>query len=113
MKKKRSRHSWFDKSKKSSYRTFFLFHRKVALLILNCDAHCSLFQEVSRNPNLTEDDAAVLVAAHIKSKQPKNYGYYRVGAIRDLGGSHKLTPKMDPQLRLVSRQLDCLNIKRQ
>ena len=43
----------------------------------------------------------MLVAAHIKSKQPKNYGYYRVGAIRDLGGSHKLTPKMDPKLRVV------------
>ena len=61
------------------------------------------FQEVSRNPVLSEDDAAMLVAAHIKSKQPKNYGYYRVGAIRDLGGSHKLTPKMDPKLRVVRR----------
>lgn len=60
------------------------------------------FQEVSRNPDLSENDAAMLAAAHIKSKQPKNYGYYRVGAIRDLGGSHKLTPKMDPKLRVVS-----------
>lgn len=59
---------------------------------------------MSRNPSLSEDDAAVLVAAHIKAKQPKNYGYYRVGAIRDLGGSHKLTPKMDPNLRLVGLQ---------
>ena len=57
---------------------------------------------MSRNPDLSEDDAAMLVAAHIKSKQPKNYGYYRVGAIRDLGGSHKLRPKMDPKLRVVS-----------
>lgn len=57
---------------------------------------------MSRNPDLSEDDAAMLVAAHIKAKQPKNYGYYRVGAIRDLGGSHKLTPKMDSKLRLVS-----------
>lgn len=65
----------------------------------------SFIKEVSRNPNLTEDEAAVLVAAHIKSKQPKNYGYYRVGAIRDLGGSHKLTPNMDPQLRLIYEEL--------
>jgi len=62
----------------------------------------SAFQEVSRNPELSEDDAAKLVAAHIKSKQPKNYGYYRVGAIRDIGGSHKLRPKMDSKLRVVS-----------
>lgn len=65
----------------------------------------SFIKEVSRNPNISEDDAAMLVAAHIKSKQPKNYGYYRVGAIRDLGGSHKLTPKMDPQLRLIYEEL--------
>lgn len=43
----------------------------------------------------------MLVAAHIKSKQPKNYGYYRVGAIRNIGGSHKLRPKMDSKLRVV------------
>ena len=63
---------------------------------------CFAFQEVSRNPDLSEDDAAMLVAAHIKSKQPKNYGYYRVGAIRNMGGSHKLRPKMDSKLRVVS-----------
>jgi len=65
----------------------------------------SAFQEVSRNPELSEDDAAKLVAAHIKSKQPKNYGYYRVGAIRDIGGSHKLRPKMDSKLRVIYEEL--------
>lgn len=65
----------------------------------------SFIKEVSRNPDLSEDDAAMLVAAHIKSRQPKNYGYYRVGAIRDLGGSHKLRPKMDPKLRVIYEEL--------
>lgn len=65
----------------------------------------SFIKEVSRNPDLSEDDAAMLVAAHIKSKQPKNYGYYRVGAIRNIGGSHKLRPKMDSKLRVIYEEL--------
>ena len=77
----------FEKTVKNSYEPVFNYF---------------VFQEVSRNPDLSEDDAAMLVAAHIKSKQPKNYGYYRVGAIRNIGGSHKLRPKMDSKLRVVS-----------
>lgn len=60
---------------------------------------------MSQIPDISEDDAAKLVAAHIKSKEPKNYGYYRVGAIRDIGGGHKLKPKMDPKLNMVRRYI--------
>ena len=38
----------------------------------------------------------------IQARQPKNYGYYRVGAIRGIGGSKKLTPAMNPHLHEVS-----------
>lgn len=103
---RKSKMKRIDKVRNPLIQLIFHFIMQSLYLYFNFDDHCSLLQEVSRNPNLTEDDAAVLVAAHIKSKQPKNYGYYRVGAIRDLGGSHKLTPNMDPQLRLVSRQLE-------
>ena len=103
---RKSKMKRIDKVRNPLIQLIFHFIMQSLYLYFNFDVHCSLLQEVSRNPNLTEDDAAVLVAAHIKSKQPKNYGYYRVGAIRDLGGSHKLTPNMDPQLRLVSRQLE-------
>ena len=60
------------------------------------------FQEVSRNPELSENDAAKLVAAHIKSKEPKNYGYYRVSSLRSIAGGCKLRPKMDSKLKVVS-----------
>ena len=59
-------------------------------------------QEVSRNPELSENDAAKLVAAHIKSKEPKNYGYYRVSSLRSIAGGCKLRPKMDSKLKVVS-----------
>ena len=59
---------------------------------------------MSRNPELSEDDAAKLVAAHIKSKEPKNYGYYRVSSLRSIAGGCKLRPKMDSKLKVVSDQ---------
>ncbi|KAK3749975.1 hypothetical protein QZH41_008456 [Actinostola sp. cb2023] len=65
----------------------------------------TFIKEVSQIPEITEDDAAKLVAAHIKSKEPKNYGYYRVSAIRNIGGSHKLKPNMDPRLNMIYDEL--------
>jgi hypothetical protein len=41
----------------------------------------------------------------IQAKQPKNYGYYRVGAIRGIGGGKKLTPSMNTQLHEVGNVL--------
>ncbi|EDO35472.1 predicted protein, partial [Nematostella vectensis] len=74
---------------------------KIFLMILNK----IMKNEVSQIPDITEDDTAKLVAAHIKAKQPKNYGYYRVGAIRNIGGGHKLKPKMDPRLNMIYEEL--------
>ena len=56
---------------------------------------------MSRNPELSEEDAAKLVAMKIKAKQPKDYGYYRVGALRNFSGGNKLRPKMDGKLKVV------------
>ena len=48
---------------------------------------------MSKNPELSEDDAAKLIAMHINAKKPKDYGYYRVSSLRDISGGKKLRPK--------------------
>jgi hypothetical protein len=60
---------------------------------------------LSQNSNFTEEEQAKLVAMRIQAKQPKNYGYYRVGAIRGIGGGKKLTPSMNTHLHEVGNVL--------
>ena len=58
-------------------------------------------KELSQNSNFTEEEQAKIVAMRIQARTPKNYGFYRVGAIRGIGGGKKLTPPMNPQLHEV------------
>jgi hypothetical protein len=57
---------------------------------------------LSQNSNFTEEEQAKIVAMRIQARKPKNYGYYRVGALRDIGGGKKLTPPMDAHLHEVN-----------
>ena len=54
------------------------------------------------NPRISEKEAAKLIAMRIEASRTKNYGYYRVGALRNFGGGRKVVPQVDPKLRLVS-----------
>ncbi|XP_028395158.1 sodium/calcium exchanger 3-like [Dendronephthya gigantea] len=58
----------------------------------------AFIKELNQNNQLTEEDQAKLVAMRIQAKTPKNYGYYRVGALRGIGGGKKLTPSMNTHL---------------
>ena len=61
-----------------------------------------LSQEVTGNPRITEAEAAKLIALRIESTKTKNYGYYRVGALRSFGGGRKVIPHIEPKLQSVS-----------
>ena len=60
-------------------------------------------QEVTGNPRITEAEAAKLIALRIESTKTKNYGYYRVGALRSFGGGRKVIPHIEPKLQSVSK----------
>ena len=61
-----------------------------------------MFQEVTGNPRISEEEAAKLIALRIESTKTKNYGYYRVGALRSFGGGRKVVPYVEPKLQSVS-----------
>lgn len=56
-------------------------------------------KEVTGNPRITEAEAAKLIALRIESTKTKNYGYYRVGALRSFGGGRKVIPHIEPKLQ--------------
>jgi len=60
-------------------------------------------KEITSNPALTEDEAAKLIAIKMEQSKKKNYGYYRVGALRSIGGGRKVVPTIPDKLKpLVS-----------
>ncbi len=59
------------------------------------------FQEVTGNPRISDDEAAKLIALRIESTKTRNYGYYRVGALRNVGGARKVVPRIEPKLQTV------------
>ena len=50
---------------------------------------------------ITEDEAAKLIAMKIDASKNRNYGYYRVFALRNIGGSRKPVPKINEKLQGV------------
>lgn len=58
-------------------------------------------KEITANPNITEEEAAKLIAIKIESSKKKNYGYYRVGALRSFGGGRKVVPRVTPKLQEI------------
>jgi len=56
-------------------------------------------REITANPNISEAEAAKLIAIKIEASKKRNYGYYRVGALRQIGGSRKVVPKVTPKLQ--------------
>lgn len=64
---------------------------------------CVVFhQEITSNPQLTEEEAAKLIAIKMEQSKKKNYGYYRVGALRSIGGGRKVVPNIPDKLKPVS-----------
>ena len=60
------------------------------------------------NPRISEEEAAKLIAMRIESTKTRNYGYYRVGALRSFGGGRKVVPRIEPKLQSVSTYLTIL-----
>lgn len=56
-------------------------------------------KEITANPQLTEEEAAKLIAIKMESTKKKNYGYYRVGALRSIGGGRKVVPNVPDKLK--------------
>ena len=60
-----------------------------------------VIQEITSNPSITEEEAAKLIAIKMESTKRKNYGYYRVGALRSIGGGRKVVPNVPEKLKAV------------
>ena len=60
------------------------------------------------NPRISEKEAAKLIALRIESTRTRNYGYYRVGALRSFGGGRKVVPRVEPKLQSVSHHQSCI-----
>ena len=58
-------------------------------------------QEITSNPQLSEEEAAKLIAIKMEQSKKKNYGYYRVGALRSIGGGRKVGPNVPDKLKPV------------
>lgn len=58
-------------------------------------------KQITSNPQLTEDEAAKLIAIKMEQSKKKNYGYYRVGALRSIGGGRKVGPNVPDKLKLI------------
>lgn len=56
-------------------------------------------KEVAANPNISEEEAAQLIAIKIEQSKKKNYGHYRVGALRFFGGGKKMVPRVADKLQ--------------
>ena len=61
-------------------------------------------KEVTGNPRISDEEAAKLIAMRIESAKTKNYGYYRVSALRNFGGGRKVVPHVEPKLQSVSTE---------
>jgi len=53
------------------------------------------------HPNLTEEEIAQLAAAKLTEEMPHNRLWYRINAVRTLGGGHKLQPQLSEHLTEV------------
>ncbi|XP_065660327.1 sodium/calcium exchanger 3 isoform X2 [Hydra vulgaris] len=58
-------------------------------------------KEITANSRITEDEAAKLIAMKIDANKNKNYGYYRVASLRNIGGGRKPLPKLNEKLQLI------------
>jgi len=57
------------------------------------------------HPNLTEEEIAQLAAAKLTEEMPHNRLWYRINAVRTLGGGHKLQPQLSDHLTEVYENL--------
>jgi solute carrier family 8 (sodium/calcium exchanger) len=53
------------------------------------------------HPNLTEDEIIQLATAKLAEEQPRDRLWYRINAMKQIGGNPKLTPKVDTKLSKV------------
>lgn len=57
------------------------------------------------HPHLTEEEIAQLAAAKLTEEMPHNRLWYRINAVRALGGGHKLQPQLSEHLTEVYENL--------
>lgn len=65
----------------------------------------AFMKEVTGNPRISDEEAAKLIAMRIESTKTRNYGYYRVGALRSFGGGRKIVPRIEPKLQNIYDEL--------
>lgn len=87
---------------------FHLFHRTLTYLLTyrtaaSIDAVSQELRDV--HSDLTEDDIATLATARLAEEQPRDRMWYRINAVKVLGGKSKLQPTVNARLATVCHTL--------
>lgn len=73
---------------------------------VNKDTLVKFIKEVRKHPALSAEDAACLAAARLMEETDHSRMWYRVGAIRDITGAKRATPRLSKKLQKVYSLLD-------
>jgi len=63
-------------------------------------------KEIASNPNISDEEAAKLIAMRIHRSKRQSYGRYRVGALRNVMGGRKIEPVVDEKLQAIMNAED-------
>ncbi|CAG0922585.1 unnamed protein product, partial [Notodromas monacha] len=72
---------------------------------LDKESLVQFIRDVKKYPGVSDEDAAILAATKLVESQPKNRGWYRITATRDMTGSRKTQPQVSMKLK----QMPCFS----
>jgi len=74
---------------------------------VKCSLNALLQELRDIHTDLTEEDIATLATARLAEEQPRDRMWYRINAVKVLGGKSKLQPTVNARLATVRHAVVC------